>query len=92
MKKLYIYSIIAIVIILTMSIVKGHTVKEGFLFGNLGSRINSWFKSEYFIVPILMTLFIGPIIYLIYLNVLRKINKAVTTVAANVNANATPDA
>jgi ABC-type Fe3+ transport system permease subunit len=85
MKKLYIYSIIAIIVIIAMSILKGYNVQEGFIFGNVGSEIKSWFKSEYFIIPILMTLIIGPIIYLIYLNVLRKVNKTLTAVAENVN-------
>jgi hypothetical protein len=83
MKKLYIYSIIAIIVILTMSILKGYEIREGFQFNinTMGSRIGSWFRTQWFVIPAIMTLFVGPIIYFIYLNVLRNINKSLTAVA-----------
>jgi hypothetical protein len=81
MKKLYIYSIIAIIVIVSMSILKGHTIQEGFQFSTISSRLKSYFKSQYFVIPLIMTIFIGPIIYFIYLHVLRSINKSLTAVA-----------
>ena len=83
MNKLYIYSIIAIIVIITMSILKGYTIEEGFQlkFGDIKSRLSAWFKSEYFIVPLIMTVIIGPIVYFIYTRILRYFNKKLTAVA-----------
>ena len=82
MKKLYIYSTIAIIIIITMSVLKGYS-EEGFQSTTILSRINTWFRSEYFIIPLIMTIIIGPIIYFIYTRILRSINKSLTAVPTN---------
>jgi hypothetical protein len=83
MKKLYIYSIIAIIVIFGMSIIKGYENREGFQLSisSIGSKINKWFHTQWFVIPAIMTLFVGPIIYYIYLNVLRNINKSITEIA-----------
>jgi hypothetical protein len=83
MKKLYIYSIIAIIVIFGMSIIKGYENREGFQLSmsSIWSKINKWFHTQWFVIPAIMTLFVGPIIYYVYLNVLRNINKSITAVA-----------
>ena len=83
MRKFYIYSIIAIVVILTMSVLKGYTIEEGFQINlsNIKSRLSAWFTSEYFIIPLIMTVIVGPIVYFIYTRILRYFNKKLTAVA-----------
>ena len=86
MKRLYIYLIVAGIVIVSMSIIKGTNVEEGFQLAAIGSKLKSWFGSEYFIIPILMTIVVGPMVYAIYKYVLRRVNKAVTKISANANA------
>lgn len=62
----YLYGVCIIIFLIIMSAIKQ---EEGFK--------PVWYKDEYFIMPLGITLFIvGPVIYIIYGLVFRNINKA----------------
>lgn len=71
---IYIYILIIVLILLSVNIIKGDT--EGFEI--------PWYARDYFIMPLLMTVFVvGPLIYLIYIILLRRFNDALTSVNNN---------
>ena len=79
MKLIYIYATLAIITIFAMSVLKGG--QEGF------TMVGKWYTSEYFVVPLFLTIFIGPLTYYIYVRVLRTINKTLTSKPSNSNSN-----
>ena len=73
-KRIYIYIAITIIFLFVLSSIKQHS-KEAF------ANIIPWYKSDYFIIPILGTLLLtGPILFLVYKYVLQPVNKSLTEV------------
>ena len=69
-KRAYIYITIIIIFLFVLSSIKQQS-KEGFL--------TPWYKSDYFIIPLLGTLIItGPLLFLLYKYMLQPINKSLT--------------
>ena len=78
-KRVYIYIIIAIIFLFIISSIQ-QQIKDGF------ADVIPWYKSDYFVIPLLGTLIItGPILFLIYRKFLVPLQKAAS---AAVNSNA----
>ena len=75
-KRAYIYIIITIIFLFILSSIK-QELKDGF------ANTIPWYKSDYFIIPLLTTLVItGPILYLIYRKFLMPLQKAASAPVA----------
>ena len=73
--NIYIYVIIALIFLTIMSYIK--QVNEGFQ--EKAWYKTQWYKSDYFIIPLIATLvLIGPIVYLVYKRFLVPVNQSFT--------------
>jgi len=79
MKRVYLYTISAIIIITVAIIIQGE--REGFTMNG------KWYTSEYFLVPLAMSFVLAPIVYYIYNHLLRPINKTLTAKPVSSNNN-----
>jgi len=73
-KRGYIYFAVAILFLFVLSSIKQRS-KDGF-------ANNPWYKTDYFIIPLISTiLIIAPIIYLIYKKFLVPVQKGISATA-----------
>ena len=72
MNKIFIYIYILIIVLILILINMNQSDTEGFEI--------PWYARDYFVIPLLMTLFIlAPLIYLIYSVLLRRANEALSS-------------